>query len=261
MMQRFGWSPSITVLAAFVCALVIPLAADADTITLAWDPSPDSTVVGYMVYAEGPSGYSRSFDAGMNVVFAFNEATAGQRYCFSVAAYASGARVGARSTQVCGYSNAPPVLAAVGDRSTGVGQPVSLQLDGDDPEGQALSYTAAGLPPGLSLQSSTGFISGSPTTAGTYNVTITVRDGVLSSVSTFRWSIVAPDGSAPTISITSPTSASSYSTSSGSITLRGSASDNVGVSQVTWVNTRGGSGTATGGTSWTTSSVGLSSGS
>jgi hypothetical protein len=260
-MLRCGWSASITAIAAFVCALSCPLGADADTINLVWDRSPDSSVVGYIVYADGPSGYSRSFDVGNNVAFSFNEAVAGQQYCFAVAAYAAGPRVGPRSSQVCGFSNMPPVLAAISNRSSGVGEPASLQLDGDDPEGQPLTYTATGLPPGLSLQSSTGFISGTPTTSGTYNVTITARDGVLSTVRTFTWSIVAPDGSAPSISITSPTSASTFSTTSGSITVRGSASDNNGVSQVTWVNNRGGSGTASGTTSWTVSSVGLSSGS
>jgi hypothetical protein len=258
-MLRFGWSPSITAIAAFVCALALPVGADADTINLVWDPSPDSSVIGYILYAEGP-GYSRSFDVGDDVSFSFTEAVAGQQYCFAVAAYASASRLSPRSSQVCGYSNAPPVLTPIGNRSSSVGQPASLQLDGDDPEGQPLTYTAAGLPPGLSLQSSTGFISGTPTTSGTYNVTITVRDGVLSSVGTFTWSIVAPDGSAPSITITSPTSATSYSTSSGSLTVRGSASDNSGVSQVTWVNSRGGSGTASGTTSWTVS-LGLSSGS
>ena len=53
--------------------------------TLAWDPSPDPTVVGYMMYVEGPSGYSRTFDTGMDVVFSFTEAVAGQQYCFTVA--------------------------------------------------------------------------------------------------------------------------------------------------------------------------------
>ena len=260
-MLRCGWSSSITAIAAFVCALAFPLGADADTINLTWDRSPDSSAVGYIVYAEGPSGYSKNFDVGNNVAFSFNEAVAGQQYCFAVAAYAAGLRVGPRSSRVCGFGNMPPTIGAISNRSSGVGEPVSLQLDGDDPEGLPLTYTAVGLPPGLSLQSSTGFISGTPTTSGTYNVTITVRDGVLSSVTTFTWSIVAPDGSAPTISITSPTSASTYSTSTGTITLRGSASDNSGVSQVTWVSSRGGSGTASGTTSWTVSSLGLLSGS
>jgi len=66
-----------------------------------------------------------------------------------------------------------------------------------------------------------------------------------------------PDTTQPSITITSPTSNSTLTTSSSSITLRGSASDNVGVTQVTWSSNRGGSGTATGTTSWNTSSISL----
>ena len=183
-----------------MCALAFPLSANADTITVGWNPHPDATVVGYMLYVEGPSGYSRSFDVGLSVVFPFTEAVAGQQYCFTVASYAGGPRVGPPSSPVCGYSNMAPVFAGVSDRSTGVGQAVSLQLDADDPEGRPLTYTATGLPPGLTLQSSTGFISGTPTTVGTYNVTATARDESLSSVQTFTWSIVAPGGTAPSTS-------------------------------------------------------------
>jgi len=184
-------------MAAVMCALAFPSSANADTITVGWDPQPDATVVGYMLYVEGPSGYSRSFDAGMNVVFPFTEALAGQQYCFTVASYAAGPSVGPPSSPVCGYSNMAPVFAGVSDRSTAVGQAVSLQLDANDPEGRPLTYTATGLPPGLTLQSSTGFISGTPTTVGTYNVTLTARDESLSSVQTFTWWIVAPGGTAP----------------------------------------------------------------
>ena len=44
------------------------------------------------------------------------------------------------------------------------------------------------------------------------------------------------------------------------LTLGGTASDNVGVTQVTWANDRGGSGTATGTTSWSVSGIVLASG-
>src|SRR5438552_14912013 len=44
---------------------------------------------------------------------------------------------------------------------------------------------------------------------------------------------------------------------SPAMTLGGTASDNVGVTQVTWTNSRGGNGTATGTTSWTASGIGL----
>lgn len=54
----------------------------------------------------------------------------------------------------------------------------------------------------------------------------------------------SPDTTPPTIAIISPTSNSTYSTTLGSINLGGTASDNVGLTQVTWSNNRGGSGTA-----------------
>ena len=64
----------------------------------------------------------------------------------------------------------------------------------------------------------------------------------------------------PTATITSPTSNPTYTTSSSSLTLGGTAADNVGVTQVTWANNRGGSGTATGTTSWTASGIVLQPG-
>ncbi|PYM70781.1 MAG: hypothetical protein DME03_20605, partial [Candidatus Rokuibacteriota bacterium] len=64
----------------------------------------------------------------------------------------------------------------------------------------------------------------------------------------------------PTATITSPTSNPTYTTSSSPLTLGGTAADNVGVSQVTWANNRGGSGTATGTTSWTASGIVLQPG-
>ena len=68
------------------------------------------------------------------------------------------------------------------------------------------------------------------------------------------------DTISPTIVITSPTSESTYTTTSGSLNLGGTASDNVGVTQVTWSNSRGGSGTATGTTSWSVGGITLQSG-
>ncbi len=70
----------------------------------------------------------------------------------------------------------------------------------------------------------------------------------------------ASDSTAPTVSITSPTSGTTYSAGSSPLTLGGTASDTAGVTQVTWVNDRGGSGTASGTTSWTVSGIGLQSG-
>jgi Bacterial Ig domain/Fibronectin type III domain len=70
----------------------------------------------------------------------------------------------------------------------------------------------------------------------------------------------SPGTTAPTVEITSPTTADTFRTRASSVTLSGMASGDVGVTQVTWSNDRGGSGTASGTTSWTASGIALRSG-
>jgi len=65
------------------------------------------------------------------------------------------------------------------------------------------------------------------------------------------------DSTPPTIAITSPTTGETFITGSALLTLGGVAADDVGVTQVTWTNSRGGGGTATGTTSWTASGIEL----
>jgi hypothetical protein len=91
-------------------------------------------------------------------------------------------------------ANQVPTLAAVANQTTTVGQSVSLALSASDPDGDTLSYSASGLPPGLGVNASSGLISGSPTTAGTYNVTAQVSDGRGGAASqAFVWTInIAP---------------------------------------------------------------------
>ena len=64
----------------------------------------------------------------------------------------------------------------------------------------------------------------------------------------------------PDITITSPTQSPTYTTSNSTITLSGNASDNLGVTQVSWVNSRGGSGTASGTTDWSVTGINLLTG-
>jgi hypothetical protein len=66
---------------------------------------------------------------------------------------------------------------------------VSLQLVGADANGDVLTYSATGLPAGLSLDAATGLISGSPITTGIYAVSVSVSDGSLSKSRTFTWTI------------------------------------------------------------------------
>jgi hypothetical protein len=64
----------------------------------------------------------------------------------------------------------------------------------------------------------------------------------------------------PTITITVPTSSSTYSTTNGIVALGGTATDDVSVTNITWSNSQGGNGTAQGTTNWTISTISLQPG-
>ncbi|MFI1092394.1 putative Ig domain-containing protein [Streptomyces sp. NPDC020917] len=82
-----------------------------------------------------------------------------------------------------------------GNQSSTVGTAVSLQVSGtDSASGQTLTYSATGLPAGLSISSS-GTITGTPTTAGTSSVTVTAKDSTGASGSTsFTWTVSTTGG-------------------------------------------------------------------
>ena len=70
-----------------------------------------------------------------------------------------------------------------------------MQIQASDSGALALTYSATGLPPGESINASTGLISGTPTTAGTYSTTVTANDSTNASGSaTFSWTISTSGG-------------------------------------------------------------------
>jgi len=82
-----------------------------------------------------------------------------------------------------------------GNQSGTVGTALSLQITGSDSDtSKTLTYSATGLPAGLSISSS-GLISGAPTAAGTSSVTVAAHDGTGASGSTsFSWTISSTGG-------------------------------------------------------------------
>src|SRR6202035_1827594 len=92
-------------------------------------------------------------------------------------------------------------MAPQASQSVTVGTPVSRQVNATDVSGYTLTYTESGLPPGLSGTSS-GLISGWPSTAGIYSVKITAKDGHgATATASFTWTVVAAADSGTTGSI------------------------------------------------------------
>ncbi|HEY7024449.1 MAG TPA: putative Ig domain-containing protein, partial [Candidatus Limnocylindrales bacterium] len=91
-----------------------------------------------------------------------------------------------------GAPNQPPVFSTdFGDRTDAEGAPISFDADASDPDGNTLTYSATNLPSGITINSSSGVVSGTFdfSSAGTYNVTLSVSDGALSDTDTFTWTV------------------------------------------------------------------------
>ncbi|MCB1275758.1 Ig-like domain-containing protein [Prosthecobacter sp.] len=86
--------------------------------------------------------------------------------------------------------NQSPQITSPGNQSSVVGAVVSLPVLANDPENDPITFSATGLPPGLSISSGSGVISGTVTTAGTFNVTIRADDGLSAPASvSFTWTV------------------------------------------------------------------------
>ena len=119
--------------------------------------------------------------------------------------------------------NTAPTITNPGDQSGETGQAVSLTIAASDPDvGDTLTFSETGLPTGLTINASTGEISGTPGTAGVSNVTVTVSDGTDSASTSFTWTLTDPN-TAPTI--TNPGDQSGETGQAVSLTIAASDPD------------------------------------
>lgn len=109
-----------------------------------------------------------------------------------------------------------------GNQTSTTGSAVSLQIHASDSQsGQLLTYGATGLPAGLSINTSSGLVSGTPTTGGSNSVTVSAHDATnVSGSATFSWTINIATNK---VTVTNPGNQSSRA--SRSLTLQIHATD------------------------------------
>jgi subtilase family serine protease len=123
-------------------------------------------------------------------------------------------------------------VTSPGNQTSTTGTAVSLQIQAtDSASGQTLTYSATGLPAGLSINSSTGLISGTPTTAGSSTVTVKATDTTGASGSaSFTWTVNSTTGN--TVTVTNP--GNQTSTTGTAVSLQIQATDSASGQTLTY---------------------------
>ncbi|HEY5761360.1 MAG TPA: putative Ig domain-containing protein [Steroidobacter sp.] len=110
---------------------------------------------------------------------------------------------------VTGAANRAPTITGTPATTVQSGVTYSFQPTGNDPDGNTLTYSIANRPSWATFNTSTGRLSGTPTSAnaGTYsNIAISVSDGSLSaSLASFSITVVQASNGSATLSWTPPT--------------------------------------------------------
>ncbi len=208
--------PSLTrfAFAAPVTALTLTASASPSAITTSGTTTLSATVAG------GSSPYTYSFSGPGTITPSGNTASvsglsAGVQTFTVTAVDATSPTAQTTSTTVSvsvTQQNLAPVAPTVAPQSATVGAAFSYVVPVfTDPNGDALTYAATGLPAnGLSFDATSRAITGTPSTTGTVNVTVTATDpGSLSASVTFTITIspAPPQNLAPVAPTVAPQSA------------------------------------------------------
>jgi hypothetical protein len=186
-----------------LCTVILAIFSQANvfavgSVVLAWDASPDASVVGYRVYFGGASGnYTNSANVGNVTNATFNNLPDGSTYYFAAVSYTAQGFESDYSNEISytvptvNTSNQPPTLNAISNVS--INEDAGLQIvsltgisDGSPTESQTVTITASSSNTGLisnpsvtySNPNTTGSLSFTPVANayGSSVITVTVND-------------------------------------------------------------------------------------
>jgi hypothetical protein len=160
--------------------------------TAAYFSDPDDTI---SYAATGlPGGLSINSSTGLITGTIDNGAETSSPYSVTITASAAGETDVDQTFSWTVTDPAPTAVGTIPDQTSEEGETISLYINSYFSDDDTLSYSESGLPSGLSLNSSTGEITGTlpNESAGNYPVTITATDGDADVDQVFDWTITDP---------------------------------------------------------------------
>lgn len=109
--------------------------------------------------------------------------------------------------------NQAPVIASTPVTSAIKGQLYSYNVNATDHDGDTLTYSLTTKPSGMTINSSTGLISWTPTSNGIFNVTVKVSDGKLSDTQSFTIKVEEQSLPLSPVQLLNPSNGASVNTS------------------------------------------------
>jgi hypothetical protein len=133
---------------------------------------PDGDPISYSATGLPPS---LTVNAATGLISGTLSYTSAGSHTVVVTATAGGASDSKTFTWTVTNTDRPPTLTNPGNRTNAENAAISLPLSATDPDGNALTYSATGLPPSLTVNATTGLISGtlSYSSAGSHTVVVT----------------------------------------------------------------------------------------
>jgi hypothetical protein len=169
--------------------------------------SPDGTTLTYSMVGQPPGV---SIDPTSGLITGTIGAGAADGGPFTATVTASDGTYSA--SQYFNWDVSPRIdVTPIADQSNIEGDAVSLPVTASSPDGTTLTYSITGQPPGVSIDPSSGLISGTisagAAAGGPYTTNVTATDGTYSASQTFNWSVQAapvPGSTQPLPSTGSP---------------------------------------------------------